>query len=175
MSAYIAVCGSGASDKNISPDQRRLAFELGKSIALHEGVLLTGGRGGIMEAVCRGAKEQNGQTIGILPSSSTPANAFVDIALPTGLGAYRNMALIHMADVVIALTGKWGTLQEICTAMIIGKPLVFLKGSNGFVDMLLSSGFLQEAITPYVITESPQEAVEKAVALISDDSKISKD
>jgi len=175
MSAYIAVCGSGSSDKNISDDQMQHAYEVGKHIALQKGILLTGGRGGIMEAVSKGAKEHNGQTIGILPSKSTQANTFVDISLRTGLGVYRNMALIHMADAMIALAGKWGTLHEICTAMIIGTPIVFLTGGNGFVDMLLSSEFLSYATSPYAVVQNPVEAVEKAFIFAQKTAETSKD
>jgi uncharacterized protein (TIGR00725 family) len=60
----ITVVGSAQS---ISSDVYQIAKDLGKAIALRGAVLITGGRGGVMEAVCRGAKENKGLTVGILP------------------------------------------------------------------------------------------------------------
>lgn len=49
--------------------------------------LVCGGRGGVMEAACRGAQEAGGHTIGILPGSDrTAANPDVDTVIATGMG-----------------------------------------------------------------------------------------
>jgi uncharacterized protein (TIGR00725 family) len=58
--------GEGASERDIA-----LAYELGKLIAEHGFVLLSGGRGaGVMDGVNRGAKSAGGLTIGIIPRTS---------------------------------------------------------------------------------------------------------
>ncbi len=43
------------------------------------------------------------------------------------LGQVRNSVLINAADVVLAIGGGWGTLNEIALAVRLGKPLVLLE------------------------------------------------
>ena len=96
----------------------RLAKEIGKVIAEEGAVLVCGGLGGIMEAACKGAKEKNGLTIGIIPGDDKrEANDFVDIPIATGLGYSRNAIVAGCADIVIALPGEYGTLSEIGHAL----------------------------------------------------------
>lgn len=81
---YIAVIGSG---ENVPGDALKYAEEVGRLIARAGMVLVCGGRAGIMEAACRGAKSAGGLTIGFLPGlSRREANPYVDVAVPTGLG-----------------------------------------------------------------------------------------
>lgn len=95
-----------------------IAQKLGRLIAKEGWVLICGGREGIMEAVCRGAKEFKGITVGILPGfDDKDANEYVDIKIPTGLGYARNLLVIRSADFVIAVDGKYGTLSELAFAL----------------------------------------------------------
>ena len=78
-----------------------------------------------MEAVCRGAREAGGTTIGILPGADrAAANQFVDVAIPTGLGEARNALVVRAADALIAVGGGYGTLSEIALALKAGKRVV---------------------------------------------------
>jgi uncharacterized protein (TIGR00725 family) len=80
-----------------------------------------------MEAACRGAKEAGGHTVGILPGTERgDANAFVDTAVPTGLGEARNALVVRAADALIAVGGGYGTLSEIALALKAGKRVVAL-------------------------------------------------
>ena len=80
-----------------------------------------------MEAACRGAKAAGGLTIGILPGTTRDdANAFVDVALPTGLGEGRNVLVTRAGEAVIAIGGAYGTLAEIGLALKAGTPVVGL-------------------------------------------------
>ena len=80
-----------------------------------------------MEAACRGAKAAGGTTLGILPGSNrSDANAFVDVAVATGLGEGRNALVVRTADVVVAVGGAYGTLSEIALALRAGIPVVGL-------------------------------------------------
>jgi uncharacterized protein (TIGR00725 family) len=70
-----------------------------------------------MAAASQGAHEAGGFVVGILPGEDvTAANEFVDLAVPTGMGEGRNLLIVRMADVVIAVGGSWGTLPEIALA-----------------------------------------------------------
>ncbi len=109
----IAVCGTSQAH----PIQVALAETVGRELARAGAIILCGGLGGVMEAVCRGARELNGITVGIIPTSdASTANSFIMLPIPTGLGEARNMVLVHCAEAVIAIGGGWGTLSEIALA-----------------------------------------------------------
>ncbi len=78
-----------------------------------------------MEAVCRGARQAGGHTIGILPGDDrSQANPYVEVAVATGLGEARNLLVVRTADVVVAVGGEFGTLSEIAFALRLGTPVV---------------------------------------------------
>lgn len=147
---YVAVIG--ASDA--SPEQVEAAHAAGRRLAELGAIVVTGGRGGVMEAACRGAKEAGGQTVGILPGlDRSDANAYVDVALPTGLGEMRNGLVARAAEAVVAVGGAWGTLAEIAFARAAGKA-VFGVGSWELGE------------DGVVAVESGEEAAERALAAV---------
>ncbi len=78
-----------------------------------------------MEAACRGAKSEDGTTIGILPSwNRHSANPYVDFAIVTGLSEMRNLLVVENSDAIIALPGRYGTLSEIAFCLNSGKPII---------------------------------------------------
>jgi uncharacterized protein (TIGR00725 family) len=101
------------------------AEELGRLIADAGAVLVCGGRGGVMEAACRGAHSAGGLTVGILPGRDRrEANPYVEVAIPTGLGEARNALVVRSADAVVAVGGAYGTLSEIAFALKGRTPVV---------------------------------------------------
>jgi uncharacterized protein (TIGR00725 family) len=114
--------GSSVTDEEYET-ARRLGRELGDRG--HE--MVCGGLGGVMEAVCRGASEAGGHTIGILPTERrSDANDFVDTAIATGLGNARNVLVVLNGDAAIAVDGGSGTLSELGHALDFGKPVAGL-------------------------------------------------
>jgi uncharacterized protein (TIGR00725 family) len=112
----------------VGEDIYNLAFEVGKEIAKNGAVLVCGGLSGVMEAACRGAGEEGGLTIGILPfTDENYANEYVDIKIPTGIGFARNLSVVLSAHAVIAVDGSYGTLSEISYALTFKKPVIGLK------------------------------------------------
>jgi uncharacterized protein (TIGR00725 family) len=82
-----------------------------------------------MEAACKGARENGGLSIGIIPFyEKESANRFVDIVIPTGLGHARNNIVVATADGVIGVGGSWGTLSELSIAVKMGKPVAVVEG-----------------------------------------------
>jgi uncharacterized protein (TIGR00725 family) len=123
VTPYVAVVGPGRA----SEEQARLAQEVGRRLGEAGAVVVCGGLGGVMEASCRGVKEGGGTTLGLLPGSDrAQANAYVDIAVATGLGEARNALVVRAADVLIAVAGEYGTLSEIALALKTGTPVVGL-------------------------------------------------
>lgn len=124
----MAVIGASACSK----EEAALAQEVGQRLAQAGAVVLTGGRGGVMEAACRGARQAGGLTIGILPGNDArEANPWVQLPIVTGLGEARNAVLMRTAQAVIAVGGEYGTLSEIAFALKFGKPVVGLYSWQG--------------------------------------------
>lgn len=160
MKIYITVIGS-----SIVPDKRvyDLAYKVGYEIGKRKAVLVCGGRGGVMEAAAKGAKDAGGTTVGILPGfSRSEANPYIDIAIPTGMSHARNAINVLAGDSVIVVHGGPGTLSEIGLALAYGKPVIALRPSGGvaslLADRLIGSFKIHRA-------DSPEEAVEKAFSL----------
>ena len=151
---WVAVVGPGTA----SGEQAAAAEAVGAGLARAGAVLVCGGRGGAMEAACRGAREAEGTTVGILPGiDRREANPYVDVAIPTGLGELRNGLVVRAADAVIAVAGEYGTLSEIGFALKTGKPVVGLETWE-----LTRGGERDPGI---VVAADPADAVERALAL----------
>lgn len=122
----IGVIGAGETTK----ENYDLAYEVGTHIAARGAVLACGGLGGIMEAASKGAAENGGTVLGILPGlTKTDANSYVSVAIPTGLGIARNILVVHSSDVIIAFPGAFGTLSEISVALATGKTVIYFPGT----------------------------------------------
>ncbi len=120
----ISVIGAHKADKKTL----KIAFEVGKMIGELGAVLICGGLGGVMQAAAKGAKASKTVTVGILPGKDKlDANEYIDIPIATGLGFARNALVAESADIVVALSGKEGTLSEIGFALSEKKPVIGLN------------------------------------------------
>lgn len=120
----IAVVGSGQSQ---DPELLKLAYRLGAALAKKGCLLYSGGRAGVMESASRGAVEQGGITVGILPGNSiSQSNPFIRVPVLSNMGHARNAILVQSVDAVIALDGEMGTLSEIALALKNGIKVISL-------------------------------------------------
>ena len=104
------------------------------------------------------AKSAAGLTVGILPGTdASEANPHVDIPIVTNIRCARNVIIARTAQAVIAIGGSYGTLSEIAFALNFGKPV----GGLGTWEM----GRAGHPPAPIVRAGTPQEAVERALAL----------
>ncbi|MGD8624712.1 MAG: TIGR00725 family protein [Anaerolineae bacterium] len=151
---YLAVIGSASCDARVAA----LAEEVGRQIARRGAVLVCGGRGGVMESACRGARAEGGTTVGILPGTRRrEANAYIDIIIVTGLGEARNAIVVRSADAVIALSGGYGTLSEIGLALKMGRPVVGLD--------TWELGRADQPVAAVTRADTPAQAVALAASL----------
>jgi len=119
---YVAVVGAGG---DVEARLLAAAEAVGTELARRSAVVVTGGLGGVMEAACRGARSAGGTTLGILPGDDrAAANAFVSVAVATGMGELRNGLVVRCADALVAIAGGYGTLSEIALALKAGKRVV---------------------------------------------------
>jgi len=132
-SAQITVIGNAqASDQTA-----KLAEQAGEVLGRLAPTIVCGGRGGVMEAVSRGAKRAGATVVGILPGDSLDdGNEFLDVVIPSGIGYARNVTNVLAGDVVVAIGGACGTLNEITFAWMYGRPVVALVGAGGWADRL---------------------------------------
>lgn len=153
-SPIIAVIGGSAP----TPDEAAAAEAVGRALAEGGAILICGGRGGVMEAACRGAKSAGGLTIGILPGTDRrEANPYVDIPIVTGIGEARNTIITRTAQAVVAIGGSYGTLSEIAFALTFGVPVVGL----GTWEVKREG----HPPAPIVYAATPEEAATRALAL----------
>jgi uncharacterized protein (TIGR00725 family) len=121
MAVQVSVIGSGIEGEARAEEVGRLLGEAGC-------VVVCGGLGEVMAAAARGAKAAGGTTIGIVPGESRhDASEWIDYAVATGIGHARNLAVVASGDVVIAVSGRWGTLAEIGFARVLGRPVIVLE------------------------------------------------
>ncbi len=123
------------------------ARELGRILGERGHTVVCGGYFGVMEGVCRGAKEEGGTTVGVLSGDNPDdANDYVDVPVATNMGEARNALVVLNGEAVIAVDGSYGTLSEIGHALSRGKHVVGLNTHDveGVVDV-----------------ETPREAVDR--------------
>ena len=111
-----------------------------------------------MEAVCKGASNAGGSTIGILPGlNAAEANPWIDTPICTGLGHARNLIVVRSGLAVIAIGGAYGTLSEIGHALSDEIPVVGLN----------TWSFNREGREDYSLhlCNTPSQAVETALLL----------
>lgn len=142
----IAVFGSSRREAD-SPFYRE-AFELGGVLARAGYTVLSGGYGGSMAAVSRGAYEAGGRVIGVTCAifDPLPPNPWVteEVKAPTLIE--RLALMLDRADGFVAIRGGIGTLSEVTLAWSLlqtrslnSKPLVLLGADwqpvlDAFVD-----------------------------------------
>lgn len=148
----ISVIGEGRA----RPEIEDLAEQVGAELARQGHAIVCGGLGGVMEAVCRGAKSSGGTTIGILPGDDPKAaNPWVDLPICTGMGHARNVIVVKTGRAVIAIGGAYGTLSEIGHALSDGIPVIGLK-----TWCMSRSGDEDDGV---IVASDAKDAVEKAV------------
>ncbi len=148
----VGVMGGSVADERTATGAR----ELGRLIAENGWVLVSGGRPtGVMQASVSGAHEAGGLTVGVLYDEDRENAADgLDIVIPTGMGAARNIINVLASDVVVACRGTGGTLSEIAMALRFGRPVVLLDFDPG--EAFLEAG----APNPvWSLAATPAEAV----------------
>jgi uncharacterized protein (TIGR00730 family) len=128
----ITVFGSSRPLEN-EPDYEE-ARVLGRVLAENGFAVCSGGYGGVMAGVSRGAKEAGGKTYGVTAEFfSAKVNPWVDVEVRVGTWQDRLFELIRLAHGFVACKGGTGTLVELAVvwemlnkSVITGKPFAAL-------------------------------------------------
>ncbi|QTA85075.1 TIGR00725 family protein [Desulfonema magnum] len=149
----VGVMGGGKA----SPEDADAAYRLGQLIANQGWVLLNGGRSaGIMEASAKGAQEQGGLTVGILPDDNYDmASAYVTIPVLTGMGSARNSINVLSSHVVVACPGGSGTISEIALGLKNNRPVILMNFDIGKIF----ENYRKQGVLHY--EKTPEDVIEK--------------
>ncbi|UQA58611.1 TIGR00725 family protein [Polyangium aurulentum] len=154
----------------LAPPLDALCVDLGRRAVEAGFRVVTGGLGGVMEAVSRGARSapswREGDVVGIIPGyDRRAANPHLDIVVPTGMQIGRNILIVAMADVVVAVGGGAGTLSEIAVAWQLEKPIVTLAAAGGWAERLAGETIDARRSEPLRGAANAEEAIAIALEL----------
>lgn len=169
--------------EQIAPRYVECTRRLGAWMGRHGKTLVYGGADmGLMECVARAVKEQGGGIIGVVPSKLEErgrVSALPDRLLHTATLSERKDLIVRESDVLVALPGGVGTLDEVfhvVAAATIGyhHKRVILYNIDGFWDSLLAvldgmqaGGFIRKPIGEFLLVASTPEEIE---AMLSSDN-----
>jgi len=158
FNGVVSVIGASEIDREL----REKTIEIGRLIAKNSYIVACGGLSGVMEAVCKGAKQEGGFTVGIIPSvGKSIANKYVDLVIPCPFSQARNIVVVLTGDVCLAISGKAGTLSEISFAWIYLKPIVALTDVEGWSSKIANQKLDDRRSDMIYGVKTPQEAIEK--------------
>lgn len=163
MTARLPIVGVIGDARLEDPQRVEEAHRLGAALLASGFRIVTGGLGGVMEAVSFGARHsghwREGLILGVLPSyRAADANPWCDVVIPTGMQLARNVLVVSTADVVLAVGGGAGTLSELAMANQLGKPLVAL-GAHGWAGRVAGEPLDGRSSAPIRGCRSVDEAV----------------
>ncbi|MBR4988555.1 MAG: TIGR00730 family Rossman fold protein [Bacteroidaceae bacterium] len=134
-----------AASENISPGYFEAVAEVGAMLGRMGAALVYGGaRFGLMEATARAAKNAGARIVGVVPDilvERDRVSTLLDEKIPCRNLSERKDIMLAKSDILVALPGGIGTLDEIfhvMAAATIGyhKKRVVLYNVNGFWDPL---------------------------------------
>lgn len=166
----IGVMGS-ASDLNYSKELEKIAFDVGKEIALSGNITVYGAEkdyDSLSTAASRGAKSAGGLTVGVTYGKGKDIwdkDDNTDVIISTGMerGGGREFVLVNSCDAIIAISGGSGTLTEIAIAYQSNIPNIVIEKTGGWSDKLADTYLDNRKRLLTIRAVSAKDAVEKAV------------
>ncbi len=145
MRLKIGVMGSATG--KIAKQHKKIAYELGRVIAEHNCITITGACPGLPLESAKGAQDAGGLVVGISPALSewehinkyrSPV-AHHDVLIFTGSGLMgREVVNIRSSDIVIIVGGRSGTLGEFAIAYDEGRLIGVLQGTGGITSEIVN-------------------------------------
>jgi len=155
----VGIMGGGKA----SPEDIDAAYRLGTLIAKQGWVLLNGGRNaGIMDASARGAWDEGGITVGILPDRTyNRMSEYIKIPVLTGMGDARNTINVLSSHIIVACPGQAGTISEVALALKNHKKVILMNFETGPVF----SDYIKQGLLSHA--ETPEEVIERINAMVA--------
>ncbi len=168
-----------AASENIAPGYFEAAASVGRMLGRIGATLVYGGaRFGLMEAVAKGAKEAGARVVGVVPEileQRGRVSVLIDEKIPCRNLSDRKDIMLAKSDVLVALPGGVGTLDEIfhvAAAATIGyhSKRVILYNVNGFWNRLLAAleelseaGFVRAGLENIIVVANSIEELESLI------------
>ncbi|MDP1689292.1 MAG: LOG family protein [bacterium] len=176
------ICVSGAAEiEHCAKDAVEKAETIGRLIAEHGMVLVTGATTGIPYWAAKGCKEAGGTVIGFSPAASKAAHLrtyhlptdYHDIIVYTGFDySGRNLILTRSSDAIITICGRMGTLNEYTIGYEDKKPIGVLTKSGGTADII--AGIIDKSFRVSertIFNDDPEKLLDKIIDIIIHDYK----
>ena len=165
----IGVMGS-AADLNYSDDALNFAKDLGKLIAKSGNILVYGAEHGYTSLSTEAAKvasKNGGITVGVAGGKNKKVfgkyRPTVLINSGLDIGGGREFNLVVSCDVIIAISGGSGTLNEMAVAYQAGIPIIVVDKFGGWAEKLSNQFFDDRKRLKCIGVKTPEEALEKAI------------
>lgn len=125
----LVIVGIMGPGENATPEENEWAYVMGAAIARKGWAVLTGGRAfGVMEAALKGAADNGGLTIGILPSDKPAGSSrYARIKILTGMGSARNNINVLSSHILVVIGMAAGTASEVALAIKAGKKIILYR------------------------------------------------
>jgi uncharacterized protein (TIGR00725 family) len=168
----IGVIGS-AADLKYKKEIEIIAEEIGANIAKNNCILVYGAEkdcDSLSTVACRGAKKYNGLTVGITYNKGKDIfNKDTDVIISTGMdrGGGREFVLSLSCDVLIAINGGSGTLNEIVIAYQANIPIIVLENTGGWSEKLSNIYIDDRKKVICKGVKTAKEAVDYAISLFN--------
>ncbi|KKU69818.1 MAG: hypothetical protein UX92_C0009G0028 [Candidatus Amesbacteria bacterium GW2011_GWA1_47_20] len=169
----IGIIGSAGTEEYPKAGQPKqeifnIAYQLGKSIAKNGAILITGGKGGIMEYAAKGAKDVGGITVGVVKGEKRfTSNQYTDIEVVSGMvGSGGESIMVLMCDGIVGVGGGSGTLQELTIAYYNKIPTVLINTQKGWSKTLAGKYLDTRKKIKFQSAKTPEKAVKILFNLI---------
>ncbi|MCD6324303.1 MAG: hypothetical protein J7L55_04255 [Desulfurococcales archaeon] len=143
---YVGIAAySGDPPQTLIYAAQEFVWKLRKHLPSKNTVLVLGGYWGLMRVIVDEALKAGFKVV-ILPPESMEDVSFPDNAIVIRTGTsfrVRSVFLVRTADVLVALGGEAGSIQEVVTAYTEGKPIYVLGGTGFSTDRVKS-------LAPYI-------------------------
>lgn len=168
----VGVIGS-CTDLNYSKNAEEFAAELGRLIAEKGFILVFGAEKDIDSlptVAARAAVEAGGITVGVTYEKGLDVydNKAAQVVIASGMvrGGGRETTLVLSCDVVVAIAGGSGTLNEICIAYQAGIPTVAVSKFGGWSKCLAGTYLDDRKRYQIQKAESAEEALNAIVSIL---------
>jgi uncharacterized protein (TIGR00725 family) len=173
----VGVIGSAGSEEylkgwKMAKGLKKAVGRIGQLLGDRGATIITGGGGGIMSEVSREGIKRDSITIGLF---NTPNDIGVGdiytVGITTGMFEGGPEYFLPLSsDIMIAVSGGAGTLNELAVAYRNRVPVVLLQGYGGWVDkiipLLYEGQYLDERKrTKFFVTQTPEKAVATAFSV----------
>lgn len=177
---HLKLCVSGAAETgHCGIDAYDKGIELGRQIAQHDSIVVTGATTGFPLWAAMGAKEQGGFSLGFSPASTEKEHVesynlpvdYMDVIVYTGFGfPGRDLILTRSSDAVFFGCGRIGTIHEFTIAFEDKKPIGILE-ADWETDEVLKN-IIENGHRPndrILFDTDPKALVERVIELVKKD------